>query len=1033
MKKIILRCLPLLFFLLKTKVSAQTNLSGIINSYAKVTGIDTCQQILSVSSVTGFEPNLKILLIQMNGALMDESNSSSFGNMSSLRNVGKYEINTIDSISGFTIYLKNKVLTDYDVSAAVQIVSFPTYATATVQNTLTGSPWNGQMGGIIAFEATTLNLNADIDASGLGFLGGSAHGFNTDCVCDVSCFNPPNDYFYNASNFRGAFKGEGLAATINGKESGRGRQTIGGGGGNDHRSGGGGGGNAGNGGAGGINAEPENLRCKGNYSGIGGSSLPTTNNNNRLFNGGGGGAGHKKETLPTGSAGGNGGGIIFIVAAALNANGKNIQANGANGGSGAGGGGGGGGGTIFIQGDVVGALTLESKGGNGGASENGGINQIPARCYGPGGGGGGGKILLKTTNNTPTSVITGGIAGQNGASAASCNTGSESGSIGKTVTLTANDNIVRANEPVNRVIAFNLQPNPVASCPTRNVTMSVAAVGNDLKYQWEVGQAAGGFQPVPNNTTYSGEQSPTLRISNITAAMNQYRYRCIVTNCAGMSLTSTVGTLSVLPTASAIFSFTTVGNTVTFNNKSTQAATYIWNFGDNTTSTALNPTHTYAAQGRYEVALSAISVGNCDTHRVTQIVLLNRPPIARFGASTTDTCVQATIQFSDSSSNNTAQWYWEFPGGTPATSNQRNPIVQYFMGNSYDVTLIVSNVNGRDTMLRPQYIKVKGAPRAHFSLNRNGRNVVFTNLTAQGERDSYNWDFGDATARSAEPNPTHTYNRAGTFVVTLTATNNCGTGIYKDTIVMLALPTAQIAANQTQGCLPMVVEYNAINSLNVNNWYWQFPGGRPRTSNVANPVVQYDTVGSWPVLLTVSNSVGTYELRDSFSIRVNASPRPAFNIFKVSDNVIAIENLTTGAQSYNWNFGDNTNSNLQNPATHRYTNPGVYNVSLLAYNQSCGKGTSKQIALNFTATEDFNQEGALQISPNPTDNLLIFNFKTPKYLGQIVQFSDINGKIVKQFELNQELTQTLDISNVAAGMYFVKIGNANIVGKILKQ
>ncbi|MEN9610595.1 MAG: hypothetical protein RLZZ628_1409, partial [Bacteroidota bacterium] len=1026
MKKIILLSLSLLFCALKTKIAAQTNLSGIINSYAKVTGIDTCLQTLSVSSVTGFEPNLKILLIQMNGALMDASNNSNFGNISSLQNAGKYEINTIDSITGFTIYLKNKLLESYDVNAAVQIVSFPTYTTATVQRTLSASPWNGQVGGIIAFEATTLNLNDNIDASGLGFLGGSAHGFNIDCACDNVCLSAPSDYFYDAMDFKGAYKGEGIAAIMNDKTSGRGRQTIGGGGGNDHRTGGGGGGNVGNGGAGGINDEPSSLRCKGNHAGIGGLSLQTTNNNGRLISGGGGGAGHIKEFSAIGSRGGNGGGIVFINAATLNANGKKIQANGENGVMGSTGGGGGGGGTVFIQGNVVGSLIVESKGGDGGASDNGGATAVPARCFGPGGGGGGGKILLKTTNNTPTSVLNGGAAGQNGASSATCNTGSEPGGNGKTVTLTANDNIVTANVPVNRELAFNLQPSSVSSCPTRNVSMSVAAVGKDLKYQWEVGQAAGGFQPVPNNTTYSGEQTATLRISNITAAMNQYRYRCFVTNCAGTTLTSTVGTLSVLPAATAIFSFTTTGNTVTFNNQSTQAANYIWNFGDNTTSTAQNPTHTYTTQGRYEVALRAIGVGNCDTSRVTQIVLLNRPPIARFGASTTDTCVQATIQFSDSSSNNTAQWHWEFPGGTPATSNQQNPIVQYSTGNAYDVTLIVSNANGRDTMLRPQYIRVKGAPRANFTLNRNGRNVIFTNQTTQGERDSYNWDFGDATARSTEPNPTHTYARAGTFIVTLMATNNCGTGTYKDTIIMLALPTAQIAANQTQGCLPMVVEYNAINSLNVNNWYWQFPGGRPRTSTLANPVIQYDTVGSWPVLLTVSNSAGTYELRDSFSIRVNASPRPAFNIFRVSDNVIAIENLTTGAQSYNWNFGDNTSSNLQNPATHRYTNPGVYNISLLAYNQSCGKGTSKQIALNFTATEDFNQEGALQISPNPTDNLLIFNFKTPKYLGQVVQFSDINGKIVKQLELNQELTQTIDISNFAAGMYFVKIGNSNM-------
>jgi PKD repeat protein len=1030
MKRIVLHSLFVLFCAMNNPLQAQTNLSGTINSYAKVTAMDTCQQTLTVSSTAGFTPNLKILLIQMKGALMDESNNSNFGTLNSLRNAGKYEINTIDSISGNVIFLKYKNLTDYDVNHAVQIVSYPTYTTATVQNNLTATPWDGQTGGIIAFEATTLNLNANIDASATGFLGGAGHGFNIDCACQSpTCISPANDYFYNAGDFKGAFKGEGISMITNSRESGRGRQNNGGGGGNDHKSGGGGGGNVGNGGNGGINAEPLTLRCKGAYPGIGGQGLAVANNNNRLFWGGGGGAGHTKGSVqPNTAKGGNGGGIILIKANTLNANTKSIKANGENGtvGSSQGGGGGGGGGTILLEGRIVGALTLETKGGIGGNSDNANAD----RCTGPGGGGGGGKILLKTTGTTPTSTFTGGIAGQSINSTETCNTGGGAGSGGQVATLTVNDNIAYASETVSRSLAFNRQPSSIAACPTRNFSMSVAAIGVNIVYQWEVGQAAGGFQPISNDLTYSGAQTATLQVNNVTALMDQYRYRCIITNCTGSVLISTVGTLTVSPAANAAFTSSAAGNTITFNNQSTLALSYIWNFGDNTPlSTAQNPTHTYAAQGNYTVTLKAIS--GCDTNVLTRVVSLNTPPIARFIAGTTDTCVHATIQFNNESSNNAAQWYWEFPGGTPSTSNQRNPIVQYFVGGAYDVTLIVSNPNGRDTLLRPQYIRVTGTPMAFFTMNRTGRDVIFTNRTAQGV--SYNWDFGDATARSTQSNPSHTYNRAGTFVITLTATNNCGSSIYRDTVIMLALPTAQIAANYTQGCLPMTVQFNTINALNVNNWYWQFPGGRPRSSNIANPIIQYDTVGTWPVLLTVSNGVGTSELRDSFYIKVNNPPRPAFNIFKLSDNVISIENLTTGAQNFNWNFGDNTSSTLQNPTAHRYTTPGTYNVSLLAYNQYCGRGTSQQIALNFTATEEFNQEGALMISPNPTDNVLIFNFKTPKYLGQMVQFSDVNGRMIQQFELNQSMIQTLDISTFAAGLYFIKIGNSNNIGKIIKQ
>ena len=81
-------------------LSAQDNLSGIINNYAAVQSLDICNNSLTVDEVTGFTPEQDVIIYQAQGASIDLSNSSSFGNVSDLGQAGRYEKNRILSING---------------------------------------------------------------------------------------------------------------------------------------------------------------------------------------------------------------------------------------------------------------------------------------------------------------------------------------------------------------------------------------------------------------------------------------------------------------------------------------------------------------------------------------------------------------------------------------------------------------------------------------------------------------------------------------------------------------------------------------------------------------------------------------------------------------------------------------------------------------------------------------------------------------------------------------------------------------------
>ena len=378
---LLLSCLAFL------SLGQNTNISGIINNYTSVTSISGTT--ITVGSSAGYSVGDQVLIIQMQGALIDESNSASFGNISSIGDAGNYEFATICSIPSGTEIITNNIQRTYSPSGMVQVVSVPVYNDATVTATLTASPWDGSTGGVLVFECTgTLSMNSDIDLDGLGFKGGGLITSTYNC----SWTNNTNAFFYDLSTGQGAKKGEGVALYISGKTGGKGAQANGGGGSNDHNGGGGGGANASAGGLGGERIGASTFTCKCSNPGVGGKANTYSNALNKIFLGGGGGAGHENNAT-LGSSGSNGGGIVIVKANSLSGNGQTINVNG-----GPtpldcfdGAGGGGAGGTILLEvGSYSGSLNVSAIGTTGGSVHGSGSSN----CNGPGGGGSGGVLWV---------------------------------------------------------------------------------------------------------------------------------------------------------------------------------------------------------------------------------------------------------------------------------------------------------------------------------------------------------------------------------------------------------------------------------------------------------------------------------------------------------------------------------------------------------------------------------------------------------------------------------------------------------------
>lgn len=446
-----------------SKLQAQSNISGIINDYAAVLNLDQCNGLIRVANASDFSPGMSVLLIQMQGASINESNTAAFGNVTDLGSAGLYERNEISSIAGNEITLRYSLLNTYDLEGSLQIVTIPEYEEAIVDGTLTAQAWNGTTGGVVVFDAgAEAMINSDIDVQGLGFRGGQSNTTNTDSCSSVVFGGFAREFFYPLGDWRGAQKGEGIAKYIAGKEAGQGAQLNGGGGANDHRTGGGGGAHNTPGGQGGTLESLD--ACRGDVFGKGGNILPL--DTARLFMGGGGGGGHANEG--GGSDGGNGGGIV-IVFADLISGGGTIRVSGEDAATAQeGAGGGGAAGTIVIIAEEIrGRVLLEANGGDGGDTDS----QGDLSCAGPGGGGSAGRIYL-SDDNTTNPGMAGGQPGQVTNSTGTCN----GSNMGATESFRGSVRIL-SQFPQNLVEAPHIDSIMIGTCA--NVTGSSIQFGFD--------------------------------------------------------------------------------------------------------------------------------------------------------------------------------------------------------------------------------------------------------------------------------------------------------------------------------------------------------------------------------------------------------------------------------------------------------------------------------------------------------------------------------------------------------------------------
>jgi PKD repeat protein len=530
-------------------------------------------------------------------------------------------------------------------------------------------------------------------------------------------------------------------------------------------------------------------------------------------------------------------------------------------------------------------------------------------------------------------------------------------------------------------------PAPVASftltMSALTVNFTSTSTGGPTTYAWDFGD--GGTSAIANPT-------------HVYAQGGTYQVCLTVTNGCGTHTICQNVTLNC-PMPASNFSFTSINLAFNFQDLTTGGpTTWAWDFGDGGTSTVQNPSHTYANTGTFLVCLITTNACGPDTFCQSVSVLCPQPTA---GFSTTMN--NLTVSFTDLSGGNPTSWSWNFGDGSPL-SIQSNPTHAYAAPGTYQVCLTAVNACGSNTFCQSVVVSC-APPSANFNFATNANTTSFTNMTTGAGTITYVWDFGDGNTSTAT-SPQHSYSAVGTFNVCLIATTICGSDTTCRPIIITCVPPT--ASFSFVGTNDSTVNFTNNASPNTTAWTWTFGDGSPSTT-VANPTHVYPAAGTYTACLIVSNNCGFDTLCQT--VTITCTMPTAGYIATVTNSSAVFSDLSIGAQSWAWSFGDGLTSNLQSP-THTYTQSGIYQVCLTV--------------TNFCGTNTFCQN--LVISCNPPQSSFSFQFGA-----STVGYTDLSTNSPATWfwafgDGNVSSQQNPVHGYAFAGMYYVCLTTTNACG-----
>ncbi|RLB58690.1 MAG: hypothetical protein DRI34_04105 [Deltaproteobacteria bacterium] len=392
--------------------------------------------------------------------------------------------------------------------------------------------------------------------------------------------------------------------------------------------------------------------------------------------------------------------------------------------------------------------------------------------------------------------------------------------------------------------------------------------------------------------------------------------------------------------------------------------TFSWDFGDGNTSSEQNPSHTFEQAGEYTISCTA-SDADGKTASASTTLLVYAPLEVQVTADPAEGLAPLLVKFSSTASGGKPPYtyLWDFGDGASGEGAATSHL--FIITGLFEVTLTVSDSLGNSASGSSSVaVADDHTPVASITASPTAGpaplEVQFAGNVVGGDAPyTFSWDFGDGEGADIQ-NPLHLFAQPGSYNVILVVADGDGdesSATATIEVVPDSQPQVSIQASPLSGLAPLTVQFSsAVSGGNQPLSYsWDFGDGS--SSSEPQPSHLYAQDGDYTAVLTVSDADG-----DSATAQVDitaiAPETPVVTVAAAPETgpaplAVSFSCTVTGGSApytYLWDFGDGTQSTLQNPG-HTYTQIGDYQASCTAIDQF---GQSGQGSITVSA-QDPNQ------------------------------------------------------------------------------
>ncbi len=497
------------------------------------------------------------------------------------------------------------------------------------------------------------------------------------------------------------------------------------------------------------------------------------------------------------------------------------------------------------------------------------------------------------------------------------------------------------------------------------------------------------------------------------------------------------------------FTFKDLGNgKIQFQSYSSSAgATYTWDFGDGNTGTGTNPVNTYKKPGTYKVCVTIVSANKrCKTVICREVVVSFQERCnwskAGFSATSTTKCGSYSLE-AFNLADTCVSYSWTVNGVALDLTGGRLKTANFSSNGVYKICLKLTNKCRKCDTTICKEVKVDCFPK---SCNWRTKAPDYTyslkcpTLTIEGKNlndGCIKYQFQILSASGTVLNTlngrlvTANFTGNGDYYICMKLAdtcNKCDTTICKKLTINCASPCNWKAAGagfQTRVDCNKVSVFATDLKNGCVKYSWQTAG--TTFGSGLNSGVTFNTNGTYTICLKLTDTCKKCDTSICQTVTINCCTAKAlFRIDSVSKKgVLYVTNLSTGAFSYIWNWGDSTYSKDKSPGSHAYKYSGSKKICLTVYDSLAKCSTTYcltyQVVVGRSQTSPFsisgNSTSGMSIFPNPANQLV--NIQWPGSANRIVLRTTTGAEIWRGEVSGNHYTLKTD--QFKEGTYIVEI------------